>query len=73
MCKKHPEQNGRVQPGESCSGTERWYVQTGEASDLPDQYKIDSRMVGLVTGSVIAEESHPIVAAEWMTPCNELF
>jgi hypothetical protein len=72
MHKGQQEQNRLVHPSEGRSGTEGWHAQTRYASDQPDQHEIDGCMV-VNTDKVTGDERHTIVAAEWMTPCNELF
>jgi hypothetical protein len=69
MPKGQPEQPGVVQPSETDSATERWQVQTRDAIEQPKQDEINRCTVVVVA----ANESHPIVAAEWLAPCNELF
>jgi len=69
---KH-EENGLAKSNESSSDIGGWHVQTLDAIDQINHDEIDRSTVVVVTGKVIADESHPTVAAEWMTPCNELF
>jgi hypothetical protein len=69
---KH-EENGLVESNESCSDIEGLHVQTLDTIDQVNHDEIDRSMFGVIAGRVIEDESHRTVAAEWMTPCNELF
>jgi hypothetical protein len=73
MPKGQPEQYGVVHPSETNIVAERWQVQTRDAIEQPNQDEIDRCVVIVVAGKVAANKSHPIVAAEWLAPCNELF
>jgi hypothetical protein len=73
MLKGHSEQYRVVAPNQTDSAAERREVQMRDAIEQVDQDEINRYMVVVVAGKVAANETHPIVAAEWLPPCNELF